>query len=48
MIRIDLSETAHFGHCLHGCNSKPVATLPHTAVVFPMQPFHYFILIQFT
>ena len=39
MINIDLSETAHFGHCLHRRNSDPVATLPHTAVVFLMQPF---------
>ena len=40
MISIDLSETAHFGHYLHGRNSNPVATIPHTAVVFRMQPFN--------
>ena len=40
MISIDLSETAYFGHCLRGRNSKPVATLPYTAVVFRMQPFN--------
>ena len=33
----DLSHTVHFGHCLRGRNSNPVATLPHTAVVFRMQ-----------
>ena len=25
----------------HGCNSNPVATLPHATVVFRMQPFNY-------
>ena len=25
------------------CNSNPVATLPHAAVVFCMQPFNWFI-----
>ena len=25
-----------------GCNSNPVAMLPHAAVVFRMQPFNYY------
>ena len=29
------------GHWEHGSNSNPVATLPHAAVVFRMQPFNY-------
>ena len=36
---IDLSETAHFGHWC-GRNSNPVTTLPHTVVLFRMQPFN--------
>ena len=40
IISIDLSKTAHFGHCLRGRNCNPVVTLPHTAVVFRVQPFN--------
>ena len=40
---VDLSETAHFGHCLRGRNSNPVATFSHTTVVFRMQPFNFYI-----
>ena len=41
MISIDLFEIAHFGHSMRGGNCNPVATLPHTAVVFCMQQFNY-------
>ena len=33
------SSKKHTGQC--GCNSNPVATLPHAAVVFRMQPFNF-------
>ena len=32
------SSKKHTGQCR--CNSNPVATLPHAAVVFCMQPFN--------
>ena len=39
MISIDLSETTDFEHW-RGRKSNPVATLPHAAVTFRMQPFN--------
>ena len=38
MISIELSETTQKTHW-RGCNINPVATLPHAAVVFRMQPY---------
>ena len=37
MVRDSLKKCT--GQC--GCNSNPVATLPHAAVVFRMQPFNF-------
>ena len=38
------SSKKRTGQC--GRNSNPFAALPHAAVVFYMQPFNYFFIVQ--